>query len=326
MKKISISVFIMIVLIFIGSQILTESTSILASVSFSFNIWKNNIFPSLFPFFVLSELLVNYGLVEFLGELFKPIMNILFKAKGICAFIFVMSIISGIPANAKYVKELYNNGLINEEEGSKILMFTHFSNPLFILGTISTVFLNNKELGLLILFCHYISNFIIGIMFRNYASTDEKISKISLKKAIMNMHNKRINNQKSFGAILTEALVNTINTLLLILGVVTFFLVITTVVDHNINLNSYYQSILNGFFEMTQGLKYIGNESVPLKIKAIISTMIISFGGLSSHMQVMSILSDTKIKYLPFLTARVIHAFISSILIYFLFDAWMYLI
>lgn len=316
----------MIVLIFIGSQILTESTSILASVSFSFNIWKNNIFPSLFPFFVLSELLVNYGLVEFLGELFKPIMNILFKAKGICAFIFVMSIISGIPANAKYVKELYNNGLINEEEGSKILMFTHFSNPLFILGTISTVFLNNKELGLLILFCHYISNFIIGIMFRNYASTDEKISKISLKKAIMNMHNKRINNQKSFGAILTEALVNTINTLLLILGVVTFFLVITTVVDHNINLNSYYQSILNGFFEMTQGLKYIGNESVPLKIKAIISTMIISFGGLSSHMQVMSILSDTKIKYLPFLTARVIHAFISSILIYFLFDAWMYLI
>lgn len=326
MKKISASIFIMITLIFIGSQILSESTSILASVSFSFNIWKNNIFPSLFPFFVLSELLINYGFIELLGELFKPVMNTLFKAKGVSAFVFVMSIISGIPANAKYVKELYNNGLINEEEGSKILMFTHFSNPLFILGTISTVFLNNKDVGLLILLCHYVSNIVIGVIFRKYGATDEKVSKISFKKAIMSMHNKRVNNQKGFGSILTDALVNTINTLLLILGVVTFFLVITTIVDHNINLNSYYQSILNGFFEMTQGLKYIGNENVPLKIKAIISTMIISFGGLSSHMQVMSILSDTKIKYLPFLTARVLHAFISAILIYFLFDVWMYLI
>lgn len=324
MKKISVSVIIMIILIFIGSQILIESDSILKSVSFSFNIWKNNIFPSLFPFFVLSELLINFGLVELLGEIFKPFMNFLFKTKGVCAFIFIMSIISGIPANAKYVRELYLSGLINEYESEKILMFTHFSNPLFILGTISILFLNNKEVGILILICHYISNIIIGIMFRNYYPTNEVNSKVSIKKAIMNMHNKRIKANKSFSTILTNSLINTINTLLLILGVVTFFLVITTIIDHNINLNSYYQSILNGFFEMTQGLKYISILDIPLKIKTIICTMIISFGGLSSHMQVMGILSDTKIRYLPFLTARVIHALIASILVYFLFDIWVY--
>ena len=75
MKKVLISVIIMIILVFIGFEILTESNSILNSVSFSFKIWENNIFPSLFPFFILSELLVNYGFVEFLSELFKPIMN-----------------------------------------------------------------------------------------------------------------------------------------------------------------------------------------------------------------------------------------------------------
>ena len=109
MKKISVSIIIMVILIFTGSQILIESDSILKSVSFSFNIWKNNIFPSLFPFFVLSELLINYGFVELLSELFKPIMNYLFKVKGVCAFIFIMSIISGIPANAKYIRELHLN-------------------------------------------------------------------------------------------------------------------------------------------------------------------------------------------------------------------------
>ena len=37
-----------------------------------------------------------------------------------------------------------NKKLINEFEATKLLMFTHFSNPLFILGTISLLFLNNS--------------------------------------------------------------------------------------------------------------------------------------------------------------------------------------
>lgn len=320
MKKISTSIIIMILLIFIGSQIILKSSDILTSVSFSFDIWKNNIFPSLFPFFILSELLINYGFVELLSEIFKPFMNLLFKTRGVCSFIFIMSIISGIPSNAKYIKELYQNNLIDEKEGTKLLMFTHFSNPLFILGTVSILFLNSKKVGILILFCHYITNFIIGIIFRNYYPTKEYNTKINLKKAILAMHNKRISNNKSFGNILTNSLINTINTLLLILGVITFFLVITTIINCNINLNLYHQSILNGIFEITQGLKSISNLPISLKTKTTICAMILSFGGLSGHMQIMSILSDTKIKYLPFLLARIIHALISGVLVYLLFN------
>ena len=51
-----ISVFIMVVLLFIVYEILTESESILNSVNFSLNVFKNNVFPSLFPFFVLSNI------------------------------------------------------------------------------------------------------------------------------------------------------------------------------------------------------------------------------------------------------------------------------
>ena len=323
MNKKLTSILIMILLIFFAVEILTSSNSIIQSVNFSFNVWKNNIFPSLFPFFVLSDILVNYGFVEFTGELFKPIMNKLFKMKGDTSFAFIMSTISGFPSSAKYVNELYKQGTINEYEGTKLLTFTHFSNPLFILGTISILFLNNKETGLLILICHYLGNIIVGIIFREYHKYNECNNKVSLKKAINNMTKRRINNKKNFGQILTNAILNSINTLLLVLGVTTVFLVITTVIDNNINLNSYYQSILNGFFEMTQGLKYVSLLNIPLKLKAIISTMIISFGGLSVHMQIISILSDTKIKYLPFLTARIIHALTSSFLVYILFDWWL---
>lgn len=321
MKKIIFSVFIMIVLLFIMFEILTSSQTIMDSIGFSFNIWKNNIFPSLFPFFVLSEVLINYGFIELIGELFKPIMRI-FKLKGSTAFVFIMSLVSGFPSNAKYVRELYLNGMINEKEGSKLLTFTHFSNPLFILGTISLLFLNNKEVGFLILITHYLGNFIIGFFFRNYYVSSKCDNEISFKKAILDMHKKRISNNKSFGKIISDALMNAIETLLLIFGVVTLFLIITTIIDNNINLSSYYQSILNGIVEMTQGLKYVSILDIPLKIKGTLSVLIISFGGISVHMQIISILSDTKIKYFPFLVARIIHALVSSFLFYILFDLW----
>ena len=322
MKRKTVTILILMILLIFTSEILTGSKSILNSVNFSIGIWKNNIFPSLFPFFVIAEISINYGLVELFAELFKPLMQKLFRINSHAAFVFGMSIISGFPSSAKYARELYLNNSLNEHEATKVLTFSHFSNPLFILGTVSILFLNNKEVGLLILLCHYITNIFIGIGFRNYYPSKVETHKISLRQAINNMHNKRINNELTFGQIITNSLVNSINTLLLILGVITMFLVITQVIDNNLNLSNYSQTILNGFIEMTQGLKYISLLSIPLKLKSVLSTMIISFGGLSVHVQMISILSDTKIKYLPFLIARIFHASISSFLVFILFDFW----
>lgn len=317
MKKNIKKILILLILFLFTYQIFKNSNLIIKSVIFSFNIWKENVFPSLFPFFIISDLFINYGLIEILGEIFKPFMNKVFKIKGICSFVLLLSIISGFPSSAKYIKELYTKNLINDDEATKLLMFTHFSNPLFILGTISILFLNNKEVGFLILICHYVGNFIIGIIFRNYIPSYEKNKKINIYNVLNNF-----NQKKSFGNILTDAISNTIKTLLMILGVITTFLIITTVIDNLITLNSFFQSILNGLIEMTQGLKYISLLEIPLKLKCTLSTMIISFGGLSVHMQIISILNGTKIKYFPFLTARLIHALISSLLVYFLFDFW----
>ena len=317
MKKIQ-SVLIMIILLFICFEVLTDSESILKSVIFSLNIFKNNIFPSLFPFFVLSSLLIKYGLPEFMSNIFESFMGRVFKISGECSFIFFMSILSGNPASAKYTRELYLNGSINVYEATKILCFSAFTSPLFILGGLSAL-LNNNEVPILILICHYLGNITVGILMRNYHPSKVK-GKGSLKRAIDEMHIKRISNKESFGTIITNSLVESINTLLLILGVITMCLVITTIISNNINLNSTFQSVLNGFIEMTQGIKYISLEAIPLKLKCVLSVMILSFGGLSVHMQIMSVLSDTDIKYLPFLASRGLASIISSCVLFILFD------
>ena len=305
----------MFLLLFCGFEILSESNTIMSAVSYSFNIWINNIFPSLFPFFVLSEILINFGFVELVSELFKPIFQKIFKINGNAAFIFIMSMLSGFPSNAKYTKELYLQGKLTDKEASKILMFSHFSNPLFILGTVAITFLNDKKLGLLIMISHYLSNIIIGIIFRNYNVSKITYEKFSLKNSILKMHSKRINNDKKIGAIISTSLTNSINTLLLLLGVITTFLIITTIIDNNFHPSLFSKSIISGFLEMTQGLKHVSMLNISNYYKTILITAILSFGGLSVHTQIISIISDTKIKYFPFFIARILHVLISVFIV-----------
>lgn len=291
---------VIIILFFFVFKILTNSTSIINTVTFSMEIWKNNIFPTLFPFFIISDLLINYGFIEVTSKFFSPLMR-LFKIKSECAFIFVLSLFSGFPSNSKYTKELYENGVIDEYDATKVLLFTHFSNPLFILGTL-TLFLNQK-LSLIILISHYLGNFIIGLIFRNYHPSYSKNSSFSFEK-----------NEDSFISILTNSIIKTIDTLLLLLGIITCFLVLTTIIDNSVDLPKFVQYIVNGILEMTQGLKYISMLDININLKAIISTFFISFGGICIHVQVKSILKGTNIKYLPYFISRIIHGIISSII------------
>lgn len=317
MKKYLNSFLILLITIFLTIEVIMNSNEVIDSARFSFTIWKDNIFPTLFPFFVASNLLIKYGFVELVGEFFKPIMRKLFKTNGESSFVLILSMLSGFPSSAKYTKELYDNGLINEKEASKLLTFTHFPNPLFVIGTVAVTFLNNKIIGIFILISIYLSNIIIGLIFRNYYVSKNDYYKISLKRAINGMKN-RYRQNKNFGSILTNTLIDSINLLMLILGTISLFLIVNKIITTTFGLDEFNRALLSGILEMTGGLKYFSLLNIPLNIKAIFSTMILAFGGFSVHTQVYSIIADTKIKYIPYLSARVMHIVLSGIIMYFL--------
>ena len=304
MKQIKKIVLILILLLLL-LQILIYSSDVIKSVRFAFDIWKNNVFPSLFPFFVLSEILIKLGFVEMTGKLFKPFMNLLFKTRGESAFIFIMSIISGNPGNAKYTRELYDQNLIDKNEATKMLTFTHFCNPLFILGTIGMAFFSDYKVGVTLLLAHYLGNFVIGIFVRN------KFPRIPIRKEAQ----KKVSSEENIGSIITNSLFNSINTLLLILGAISICLVLTTVVAKNFSFTPFVQNIFNGLIEVTQGVKYVSLTDASLLTKEILCVIFLSFGGLSIHLQVISMISGSDIKYLPFLIARFFHAIISVLIL-----------
>ena len=305
MKK-DINLLVIIITLFFLVELFINKSLVFNTINFSLDIWVNNLIPSLFPMFVLSDILITYDFVKYIPKWFINIFSYLFNIKKDCVLVFFLSMLSGFPSNAKNIRKLYDMNIINSKEASHMLMFTHFSNPLFILGTLSIFFLNNKALGIIILLSHYLSNFIIGIIFR-------KLNTIS--------NNKSNEKEKNlyFGPVFVNAIKSGIDTLLLILGTLTCFLIISAIIINRFNLNSYNSLLIKSILEITMGLKELSLFNFSDLTKVILSSCILSFGGLSVHMQVISQLIDTDISYKYFFIGRIFQVVISLFLSYYIY-------
>ena len=308
MKKKLYSFTIIITLLITIINIFLNSNTLNQTITFSSNLFLKNIMPSLFPMFIISSILVEIDIPKVLGNIFKKPMNILFKTKGEGAFIFFMSMITGFPSSAKYINDLLNKKQINTKDAQKILMFSFFSNPLFIVNTVGIMFLKSQKIGIMLLISHILGNLIIGIIFKNYNQTKNiPNTKINNLKYL----NTKINNTNLFKVLITS-IKTSIETLINIFGIITFFLIIINILFKTKNIITI---PLIGILEMTSGLKYLSLSNIDYNIKVLLSMFLISFGGFSVHFQIMSILHKKKVKYLPFLISRIIHGIISVLIL-----------
>lgn len=289
-------------------EVLFNKTLVFETISYSLNIWINNLMPSMFPFFVISDILINYQITNYIPNFIKKSFGKIFNVSEQVISIFFLSLFSGFPSNARNTRVLYHQKLLTTEEASHALTFTHFANPLFVLSTVAVLFLHNEQYGYLILASHYLGNIIIGIIFRNFHSNNN-----------IN-YNPIVKKSQSFSNVLIKAIKSSIDTLLLILGTLTCFLIFSSLIIHKLNVNVYVSAIIKGILEMTMGLKAIAVLQLTDIYKVILSTMFISFGGLAVHLQVLSQLVDTDISYHFFLVARILHALISGSICYLLFN------
>ena len=165
MKKKYQELLNVLLLLFLYLGVFLFPTHVMSSTVNAINLFKEKLFPSIFPFFVLSFLMLNLGISRYISTLLEPFFYRMFHIKGDSIFIIVMSIFSGFPSGPKYIGKLYQEQKITKKESQYLLLFTHFGNPLFILGTCGAL-LGNVSLAGTIFLCQILSNMIIAIAFR----------------------------------------------------------------------------------------------------------------------------------------------------------------
>ena len=300
-------------------------------------LWFNNIFPSLFPFAVISQLLLGLGVVNFLGTLLEPLMRPLLNVPGEGALCFAIGITSGYPMGAKLIASLRNLKSCTKYEAERLMSFCNSAGPLFIIGAIGAGIFDNSKIGYLLLLCNYAALITTGFIFKRYGRAAKskryvKSYKTNIfKKAIINMTDAQKEDGRSINIIFSDAVRDGINSMLMIGGYIIAFSVIVkllniTGVTSMISNAVYYISggyiphglttgIINGIFEMTVGCKSLKSLSLSMYHKTMLAGFILAWGGFSTHAQVIGELENTDISYVKYFLAKVIHGIITPLYI-----------
>ncbi len=320
-----------------ASMIIFPQESLEASIR-GLDIWWKIVFPSLLPFFIVSELLIGFGVVNFIGVLLEPLMRPLFRVPGVGGFVWAMGMASGSPSGAKLTARLRQEKQLTKIEAERLVSFTNSSNPLFIFGAVSVGFFYNPQLGLLLAAAHYLGNFTVGLIMRFHGgpagrkhTADQSEKKASIREAFAVLHKTRINDDRPIGKLLGDAVMSSIQTLLMIGGFIILFSVLNKLLYLLYITNflagfvetllqftglSLFLSmpLISGLFEITMGIQITSQvQEASLMQQIIITSFILGFSGLSIQAQVASILAQTDIRFRPFFTARLMHGFFAGL-------------
>jgi sporulation integral membrane protein YlbJ len=313
--------------------ILFPKESLNASIN-GLDMWWTVVFPSLLPFFIVSEMLIGFGVVSFIGVLLEPIMRPLFRVPGVGGFVWAMGMASGFPAGAKLTARMRQEEQLTAIEAERLVSFTNSSNPLFIFAAVAVGFFNNPKIGVVLALAHYLGNLCVGLIMRFHgisdkASKDREKKGISIIEAFRVLHRTRLKDNRPLGKLLGDAVLSSIQTLLMIGGFIILFSVLNRILSLvqitelvGIFISFVLQAVhisgdlsvplISGLFEITLGSDMTSDAEASLLQKVVITSFILGFCGFSVQAQVASILAETDIRFQPFFIARILHGFLAS--------------
>ena len=279
LKNMSITLLVILVLF--------KRPALITAIASAINVWLNTVFPAIFPLLIISDLIMSSNLINIIQNNLNYLYTKLFKISGYGAYVFLLSLISGAPSNAKYIRDLLNAKVICNKEAIKILSMSVFYNPLLIIAL--TSFLTTRD-QLFIIGSNILINIIIGLINRN-----QKID-YQVKRQLIPVNFNLIN-----------SINNAVQTLLLILGVIALFSAIGAILPIN-------HPLLIGSLEIINGLN-LTNEITNYNHQLMFTGILLAFGSLSIQTQIKSILKDYPIEYSLFYKSRIVHLILFIIIL-----------
>ena len=98
------------------------------------NLWFQKMIPALFPFMILSGLLIGLGLSDSFASLFAPVLRPLFRLSDSCLYCLVIGFLCGFPMGARVCAQSYEKGRLSRREATLMLAFCNNIGPVYFTG------------------------------------------------------------------------------------------------------------------------------------------------------------------------------------------------
>ncbi len=285
----------------------------------------NVILPSLFPFFILSSLVVELGMSRYLGRLLEPVMVPLFRVNGTCATALALGFVGGYPVGARTALQLYQNGQCSRAEAERLLAFCNNCGPAFILGVVGAGIFGSGTVGLLLYGVHLAASLLVGLIFRSYRPGDGPRRRRDQGPQFQTA---------SFSAAFLRSVTGAAQSVINICAFILCFAVLIRLAARSglmaclagllsrllgpLGLTeTWAQRLLTGALEMSSGVSSLTDGTLSGRLS--MAAFMLGWAGLSVHCQVLAFLGDSGLSMRTYVAGKLLHGGLSALLTSILF-------
>lgn len=97
-------------------------------------LWFDKMIPVLFPFMVLSGIMIRMDLTDAFVRLLRPILAPVFRLSSTCLYVIAIGFLCGFPMGAHVTAQLYERKQLSRAEASLLLAFCNNIGPVYFLS------------------------------------------------------------------------------------------------------------------------------------------------------------------------------------------------
>ena len=133
---------------------LADAAHCRAAVEEALSLCARSVIPSLFPFLVISSLLLAMGFGDLTASVLSGLMEPLFRIGGPGSAALVLGLLGGYPIGAKTAGELYQSHALSRQEAERLLTFCNNCSPVFLISVLGSGIFGSVRAGVWLLLIH----------------------------------------------------------------------------------------------------------------------------------------------------------------------------
>lgn len=301
---INIAIYILIFYFVVHSNI------VLKSITNSIDLFIYKLLPALFPYVLITEVLINSNLVYNLSYGLSNIISKLFRIPPHTAPAVIIGFLLGYPNSAKFILKQYESHQIDSKLSTKLIAFTSNANISYIFAAVGIGLFNSMKIGLILTISHFLASVIVGITltpsYNNSIIQQTKTNSNSFKKIYSPFE------------LLSQSILGSLKTFAYIFSYTVIFSLIPQVMFSDLKLPSIITAVITGIFEISNGMQKIALLNVNFTLKLTLSSFVLSFSSLMIQMQIFTFASQAKVEFKDLFKYKTIQGTLSCMITYIL--------
>ncbi len=277
--------------------ILFHSEKAIDAMKASMALCAKSAIPSLFPFMVVSELIVRSGAGAWLGRLCAPLFRRIF---GVCeagSTVILLGMLCGFPVGAKSAASLYDAGQLSQRDLSRLLCICNQPSSAFVTSVVGISLFGSYQFGLLLYGITLLSALIIGVccrfLFPGEAAPARTVAD-------------RKQDSTPYLSRFTPSVSGAAGGMLTVCAFICFFGTFVACLEGLPAMSALpapLSALLIGFFELTGGVARAAACPSPA-VAAYVAAWCLGWSGLSVHFQIMCLCDHKGVSFRPYFAAK----------------------